>query len=204
MFTVYDEEEDKFIQVEEPDPSLSYTYADYLQWKFEEQVELIRGRIYKMTAPRTKHQSVTGNLHGEMYTQFKGHPCKLFVAPFDVRLPVQNRKKPHEITTVVQPDVCVVCDPGKIDELGCIGAPDLVVEVLSPGNSKKDIRLKHEVYEEAGVKEYWVVYPAEESVAIFVLNRDGRFSGATLYASGEIIESKAIPGLRINLKDIFT
>lgn len=203
MFTIYNPDDDSYQLVEEPDASLSYTYADYLQWKFEEQVELIRGKIYKMTAPRTKHQSVTGNLHGEMYAQFKGHPCKLFVAPFDVRLPVQNRKKPHQITTVVQPDVCVVCDAAKIDELGCIGAPDLVIEVLSPGNSKKDIRLKHEVYEEAGVREYWVVYPEEESVAVFVLNAENKFNGATLYASGEIIESAATPGLEINLKDIF-
>src|SRR5215203_3404673 len=204
MFTVYDEEKEEFIKVEEPDPSLSYTYADYLQWKFEEQVELIRGQIYKMSpAPRTKHQLVTGSLYGEMYNQFKGHPCKLFIAPFDVRLPVRNRKKNHEITTVVKPDVCVICDESKIDELGCVGAPDLIIEVLSPGNSKKDIRIKHEVYEEAGVKEYWVVYPVEESVAVFVLSQENKYNGASVYASGEIIESKVLPGLKINLKDIF-
>jgi Uma2 family endonuclease len=203
MFTIFNEDENEYQLVEEPDPLLTYTYADYLQWKFEEQVELIRGRIYKMAAPRTKHQAITGRLFGEMYSQFKGHPCHVFVAPFDVRLPVLNRKQPHQITTVVQPDVCVVCDAVKIDELGCIGAPDVVIEVLSPGNSQKDIRIKHAVYEGAGVKEYWVVYPEEESIAVFILNAENKFGGATLYASGEIIDSTAVAGLKIHLKDIF-
>jgi predicted outer membrane repeat protein len=138
-----------------------------------------------------------------MYNHFKGHPCQVFVARFDVRLPVRNHKKPNEITTVVQPDVCVICDSHKIDELGCIGAPDLIIEVLSPGNSKKDVRIKHEVYEEAGVKEYWVVYPEEESIAVFISNGSNKFGGAALYASGDIVDSATIPGLTINLKDIF-
>src|SRR4051794_27582693 len=155
MYTVYDEENNDFIKVEEPDPSYSYTYADYIQWKFEERLELFRGRIYKLAAPNTKHQEVSINLSTELFVLLKGSKCKVFHAPFDVRLPVKNRKKDNEISTVVQPDICVICDETKLDERGCCGAPDLVVEILSPGNSRKEIRLKHELYEEAGVKEYW-------------------------------------------------
>ena len=98
------------------------------------------------------------------------------------RLPVKNRKKDNEVTTVVQPDICVICDESKIDSRGCCGAPDLVVEILSPGNSNKEIKLKFELYEEAGVKEYWIVYPEEESIAVFILNENGKYDGAITYA----------------------
>lgn len=146
MFTIYNEEENKFQLVEEPDPSLSYTYADYLQWKFEEQVELIRGKIFKMSpAPTPLHQKVRGRLFLRFGNFLENKHCQLFSAPFDVRLPVKNKKKDSEITTVVQPDLCVICDESKIDNRGCLGAPDLVIEVLSQGNSTKEIKLKYEL-----------------------------------------------------------
>ena len=204
MFTVYDEDSERFTQVEEPDPSVSYTYADYLQWKFEERLELFRGRIYKLSAPNTKHQVVAGNLLVLMKTFLKKQKCQVFIAPFDVRLPVKNRKKDNEVTTVVQPDICIICDESKIDTRGCCGAPDLVVEILSPGNSHKEVKLKFELYEEAGVKEYWIIYPEEESLAVFVLNENNKYDGAVLYAGKELIYSKAIPGLIIKTKEIFT
>ena len=138
MFTVFSEEESTYIQVEEPDHSLTYTYADYLQWKYEERLELIRGKIYKMSpGPASMHHQVSMKLSAELYLFLKGKQCQVYAAPFDVRLPVKNRKKDHEVTTVVQPDICVVCDESKIDSRGCCGAPDLVIEILSPGNSKK-------------------------------------------------------------------
>ncbi|HEX8316387.1 MAG TPA: Uma2 family endonuclease [Flavisolibacter sp.] len=205
MFTVYNETENRFVVVEEPDPSLRYTYADYLQWKFEERIELIRGQVFKMSpAPNLKHQQVSGRLFNEIYNYLKGKPCEVFSAPFDVRLPVMTKKKPEEITTVVQPDICIVCDEAKLDERGCCGTPDLVIEILSPGNSKKEVRIKHELYEEAGVKEYWVVYPTEESIAVFHLNNKGRYNGAHLYASGDTITSTAVTGLAISVTDVFS
>ena len=205
MFTVYNETENRFVVVEEPDPSLHYTYADYLQWKFEERIELIRGQVFKMSpAPNLKHQQVSGRLFNEIYNYLKGKPCEVFSAPFDVRLPVMTKKKPEEITTVVQPDICIVCDEAKLDERGCCGTPDLVIEILSPGNSKKEVRIKHELYEEAGVKEYWVVYPTEESIAVFHLNNKGRYNGAHLYASGDTITSTAVTGLAISVTDVFS
>ena len=204
MYTVWNDREQTLNQVEEPDPSLRYTYADYLKWNFEERLELIRGRIYKMSpAPTSLHQLVSVRLSGEMYVLLKGKRCQLFTAPFDVRLPVQNKKRPSQIDTVVQPDLCVVCDEAKIDERGCIGPPDLLVEVLSKRTGRKDRTIKLKLYEEAGVKEYWIVSPVKEAVQVFVLNTENKYAEAKEYTGKDIIKSEAIPGLGINLTDIF-
>lgn len=203
MFTEYNPEKNEFMLVEEPDSSLEYSYADYLKWKFEERVELIKGRIMKMTAPNRKHQDVSREMMYCLTSFLKNKTCKAYNAPFNVRLPRKSKSTNEEIITVVQPDVCVICDAAKLDDKGCIGAPDLVIEILSPGNSKKEIRLKYEVYEEAGVKEYWIVNPVEENVAVLVLNISGKFEGARLYATDDIIYSKAVEGLAVNLSDIF-
>ena len=205
MMTVYNEKENEYQLVEEPDPSVSYTYADYLQWKFEERVELIKGQIFKMSpAPNLKHQQISGRLFYEIYNYLKGKNCQVFVAPFDVRLPVRNKKKPEEISTVVQPDICIVCDETKLDERGCCGAPDLIIEILSPGNTKKEVKIKFNLYQEAGVKEYWVVYPAEENIAVFILNEEGHYDGAKIYASGDKIHSTAVRGMSIDMDDVFS
>lgn len=205
MFTIYNEEENKFQLMEEPDPSLSYTYADYLRWKFEEQVELIRGKIFKMSpAPTPLHQQISGKLFLRVGNFLEKKSCNFFSAPFDVRLPVRNKKKDSEITTVVQPDICIICDESKIDQRGCLGAPDLVIEILSAGNTQKEVNLKFELYEEAGVKEYWIVYPAEENIAVFILNEKGKYDGAKIYAGKYGIKSTAVKGLIIKPDDIFT
>ena len=205
MFTIYNEEENKFELVEEPDPSLPYSYSDYLKWKFEEQVELIRGKIFKRSpAPAPRHQQISISLASEIYNFLKKKSCKVFTAPFDVRLPVRNKKKDHEITTVVQPDICVICDETKIDSRGCLGAPDLLIEILSPGNTEKEVKLKFELYQEAGVKVYWIVYPAEENIAVFTLNENGKYDGAKIYAGNDRIKSIAVKGLTIRPPDIFT
>ncbi|HEY4151121.1 MAG TPA: Uma2 family endonuclease [Chitinophagaceae bacterium] len=204
MYTIYDEDEDQYQNVEEPDASYTYTYADYIKWKFEERMELIKGRIMKLSAPATLHQKVGGKLYFQLYGYLKGKPCFPFIAPFDVRLPVKNRKNDNQITTVVQPDMGVVCDETKIDARGCCGSPDLVVEILSPGNSAREVRIKYDVYEEAGVKEYWLIYPAEETVAVFLLNEMNRFGGARMYAGGDVLKSAAVTGFSINVSEIFT
>lgn len=202
--TIYNIDDDSYSKVEEPDSSASYTYADYLKWRFEERLELFRGKIFKLAAPNTKHQDISRNILVPIAQFLKQKSCKVFAAPFDVRLPVKNRKKDDEVITVVQPDICVICDETKLDIRGCCGAPEIVIEILSPGNSKKEIRLKYELYEEAGVKEYWLVYPAEESVAVFLLNDNNKFEGAAIYPGDETILSKVVPGLSINLSEIFT
>ena len=189
--------------VEEPSPGYIYTYADYLTWKFEERLELFRGEIFRMSSVNTKHQLVLGNLHLSIGNYLEGRNCKSFIAPYDIRLPVKNRKKDNEITTVLQPDLCIVCDPDKIDERGVCGAPDLVIEILSPGNSHKEVRLKFELYEEAGVREYWIVHPVEGTVVIYYLDDTGRFGGGKIYASGDIVPVSVVPGLKIDVSDIF-
>lgn len=202
--TVYNIDNDSYSTVEEPDSSHTYTYADYLQWQFEERLELFRGKIFKLSAPNTIHQVISRNLFVPIANFLKNKECQVFSAPFDVRLPVKNRKNDNEVTTVVQPDICVICDKTKLDTRGCCGAPDLIVEILSPGNSKKEIKLKYELYEEAGVKEYWIVNPEEENIVVFILNEEGKFSGLKMFAADDFINSTAVEGLQINVTEIFT
>lgn len=205
MYTIFDEDDGKFSKVEEPDSSLTYTYADYLQWKFEERLELIKGRIFKMSpAPAPIHQEVSVNISSALHNFLKKKKCKVYPAPFDVRLPVKNKKKDNEITTVVQPDISVVCDQSKIDGRGCCGAPDIVIEILSPGNSHREVKVKFELYEEAGVKEYWIVNPVEANIIIFILDEQGTYTGGgKMYAGKDKIKSHAIPGLIVDTKEIF-
>ena len=202
MFTITDDD-GNVSTVEEPSPDYTYTYADYLKWKFEERLELFKGRIYKMSGPNTKHQMVAGNMYLKMRHALDNYKCNVFIAPYDIRLPVRNRKNDNEITTVVQPDLCIVCDETKIDERGVCGAPDLIVEILSPGNSKKEVRIKFELYEEAGVKEYWLVNPVEENLIIYTLDATQKFGGGKMYAGGDIIISSGVTGLRIEVSEIF-
>ena len=147
------------------DLSKSYSYADYLTWKFQERLELIKGKIFKMSpAPRRIHQEISRDLLTEMNFFLKGGKCNVFSAPFDVRLPKSNAE--DEIYTVVQPDICVVCDPSKLDDAGCVGAPDLIVEILSESTAKKDKTNKFELYQECGVKEYWIVSPTDQYICL--------------------------------------
>lgn len=180
----------------------SYTYADYLLWQFEERVELIRGKLFRMSpAPSRRHQAMLGELHLQIAPFFKKQKCQVFLAPFDVRLPVSKRK--GQDTTVVQPDLCVICDPDKLDERGCVGAPDLIIEILSPGNSKKEMREKFEVYEEAGVREYWLVNPLDNVVLVYVLNEVGKYIGLAPVTEDQELRAAIFPELLIDLKEVF-
>ncbi len=189
------------------DPNGIYTYADYLRWQFEERIELIKGKIFKMSpAPSAKHQQIALKLSSRLlYEVQRAGYCKVYPAPFDVRL--LDKKKTsranEEVYTVVQPDISVICDKSKIDERGCIGAPDLIVEILSPGNSKKEIKTKYALYEENGVREYWVVYPSEQSLFQFVLNEEEKFVLKAAFAEDEIFNAHIFPDLQIDLAEIF-
>lgn len=180
----------------------SYTYADYLLWQFEERVELIRGKLFRMSpAPNRRHQTMLGELHLQIAPFFKKQHCQVFLAPFDVRLSVSKRK--GQDTTVVQPDLCVICDLDKLDERGCAGAPDLIIEILSPGNSKKEMREKFEVYEEAGVREYWLVNPLDNVVLVYVLNEAGKYIGLAPVTEDQELRAAIFPDLVIDLKEVF-
>lgn len=181
-----------------------YTYADYLKWKFEDRVELLKGKLFKMAAPSSEHQELSSNLHIELGIYLKKKNCKLYAAPFDVRLPLpQSRVTDDKVDTIVQPDLCVVCDLSKITKRGCSGAPDLVIEILSPGNSAKEMRDKFEIYEEAGVSEYWIVDPDRETVLRHVLE-NGKFKTVLPYLmKGDMISSYIFQDLEIDLNEVF-
>ena len=190
--------------INELDFDKTYSYADYLTWKFQERLELFKGRLFKMSpAPSTNHQKVASNLHGILWNKFKNHSCKLFSAPFDVRL-LDKKKSTNdsEIFTVVQPDLCVICDENKLDQRGAFGAPDLVIEILSPGNSKKELKYKFDLYEEAGVLEYWIVNPEDKTFLIYVL-RDNQFIGLHPLIEEDQIKSPLFPQLDFTLEEIF-
>lgn len=195
--------EEKIHRLEDIDLSGTYSYADYLKWDIEERLELIRGKIFSMSpAPGSYHQEVSAHVLSEIYFYLKNNPCKVYAAPFDVRLPRQSLED-KEIYTVLQPDICVICDSRKIDERGCIGAPDIVVEILSPGNSKKELKYKYEVYEEFGVREYWVFQPEGKLFFKYVLNETGKFESSRVLTSGDEVTSSVLPGFSLTLDDVF-
>jgi len=185
------------------DLNAQYTYADYLTWQFQERVELLHGKIREMSAPNRVHQGISLNLSRLFANALWKSPCKVYAAPFDVRLTPFSQVKNTAVVTVVQPDLCVICDPAKLDDKGCIGAPDLVIEILSPGNSKTEMKDKFDLYEEAGVLEYWIVFPGERSVQIFNLNEEGRYIGLQPNIESDIVTTPIIPGREVDLKDVF-
>ncbi|AGO16551.1 Uma2 family endonuclease [Glaesserella parasuis] len=177
----------------------SYSYGDYLKWKFQERVEIIKGKIMAMSpAPNRLHQRISMKLTKAFLDVFDSHQCELYVAPFDVRFPDSNGK----IKTVVQPDLCVICDPNKLDEKGCIGAPDLIVEILSPGNSKREMKDKYELYQEQGVSEYWIVRPEEQHIQIYVLE-NGRYIGVQPVVEGDVVTSIKFPALSFDTSGLY-
>ncbi len=183
------------------DLNKSYTYADYLMWKFNERVELIKGKIFTMSpAPNTNHLQISRSLNRILDHFFHNNKCQLFYAPFDVVL--SKTKDDKKIKTVVQPDLGVICDLSKIDETKCNGAPDLVIEILSPGNSKKEMKIKYELYEENGVKEYWVIDPEHESVSVFILNKS-KFVPQKPLTTEDTLKSAVFPSLEFSVDEIF-
>ena len=190
---------DEITSLSQLDLNGSYSYGDYLKWKFQERVEIIKGKIMAMSpAPNRLHQRISMKLTKAFLDVFDSHQCELYVAPFDVRFPDSNGK----IKTVVQPDLCVICDPNKLDEKGCIGAPDLIVEILSPGNSKREMKDKYELYQEQGVSEYWIVRPEEQHIQIYVLE-NGRYIGVQPVVEGDVVTSIKFPALSFDSAGLY-
>ena len=187
------------------DPNGTYTYADYLKWRFDESVELIKGKLYDMSpAPRSKHQRIAMRLSGELYAHFRGRSCEVYMAPFDVRLPNPDYEPGfnNKIYTVVQPDINVICDPVKIDEYGCVGPPDWIVEITSPSTHKKDFNEKFDLYESAGVREYWIAVPKSQEMYIYTLENE-RYTERDVYEQGAKATSTLFPELVFDLDWIF-
>ena len=178
-----------------------YTYADYLKWQFEQRVELIKGKIFEMSAPNRLHQKFSIKLATKLDTFLEDKTCNVYTAPFDVRFP-GNSKRTDEIDTILQPDICVICDISKLDNEGCNGAPDIVIEILSPGNKARELRNKYDIYEESGVIEYWIVSPQDETVLIYTLY-EGKYQASRIMTYGDIVTSSVLPGFSLNLTELF-
>jgi Uma2 family endonuclease len=194
-------------QLSQLDLNGHYSYADYLNWQLDTAIELIKGKISLMRpAPSLAHQQISINLSGILYAHFKKQPCRLFAAPFDVRL--YDRCKSivanQDIFTVVQPDLCVICDKDKLDPRGCLGAPDWIIEILSKGNSKKEMQTKFTLYRESGVKEYWIVYPFEQAVHQFVLNETlDKYELLNMFSGEDLASPHLFPDCVIDLQEVF-
>ena len=183
-----------------------YTYADYLTWLDDKTRELIHGIIQKMSpAPRLVRAEVSFKISwhlGSVMMQNKCN-CHVFTAPFDVRFPKQGKTADDKIDTVVQPDICVVCDESKLDERGCCGAPDMIVEILSPSTIKKDVTVKFALYEESGVKEYWIVHPKDKAITVFLLQENGKYNDGITYEWEAKVPVHIFDNHLIDLNDIF-
>lgn len=185
-----------------PNRPVVFTYADYCRWPDDERWELIDGQAYAMAAPGLAHQTVVGELFRQIANYLVGKPCRTFVAPFDVRLPRRNERD-EDTTTVVQPDITVVCDPAKLDERGCRGAPDWVIEVLSPSTAAKDQIQKLAAYEQAGVREVWLVHPTDHVIIVYTLNADGGYGKPAIHETTGSLPSGLFPELLVDWGLIF-
>jgi Uma2 family endonuclease len=183
-----------------------FTYAHYVTWPDEERWELIDGIPYDMSpAPSRYHQEISMNLGYEIsrFLKEKEKKCKVYAAPFDVRLP-EGQQTDEETMTVVQPDISVVCDPGKLDDKGCKGTPDFIVEITSPATVKKDMKDKLLLYEKHGVPEYWVIHPEENIIMVYKLNEQKRYDRAEIFSKEDKIELKLKEdAVEIDLETIF-
>jgi Uma2 family endonuclease len=183
-----------------------YTYADYLTWMDDTRRELYNGFIKLMTpAPSRKHQKASTNLTSIFWPFLKDKRCEIYHAPSDVRFPKNDRaKSDKQVYTVLQPDLYIVCDLSKLDDRGCLGAPDMVVEIVSPQSSKRDVKDKFEIYQQHGVREYWIVNPNDENVNVFVLDKNGKFQLQGMYAGDDQIPVNIFNGeLRVDLTEVF-
>jgi Uma2 family endonuclease len=190
--------------IDQLDFTKQYTYADYLTWRFEDRVELIRGWISRMSpAPLVSHQRISIRLSFLIEGYLIDKKCELFAAPFDVRLTNKRKSVPNKsITSVVQPDLSIICDINKLDKKGCIGAPDWIIEILSPGNTRKEMKEKFSLYEENGVKEYWIVYPEYFQIQVFDLIND-KFVNRGTYVKEDLIPVGVFEEFSIDTDAIF-
>ena len=185
-----------------PAKKQSYTYADYLVWDGGDRFELIEGEAVMLASPSTMHQLISGELYRQFANYLEGKKCRVISAPYDVRLFEEKDDRPDDVQTVVQPDISVICDPNKLDEHGCKGAPDMVIEILSPSTRRHDRLVKLNLYQRAGVKEYWIVSPSEQTVEVFLL-KDGWLVSHAFYEKDGIAKVNVLEGCFIELSKVF-
>lgn len=180
-----------------------YTYKDYLEWLDGERWELIEGVAYNMTpAPSRSHQKISVALVKKISQYLEEKKCEIYHAPFDVRFP-EGDEEEGEIRTVVQPDIVVICDPSKLDEKGCKGSPDLIMEILSPSTASKDYITKLNLYEKNKVPEYWIIHPIDKIVMVYRLSENGSYGRAEVYSGADKVKVGIFDDLVVDLKGIF-
>jgi Uma2 family endonuclease len=181
-----------------------WTYADYLTWPDDERWEIIDGVAYDMSpAPGSSHQRVLGRIFRKIGDHLDGKKCEPFIAPFDVRLSEQQKASDNYIETVVQPDILVVCDKTKLDERGCNGAPDFIIEISSPSTGKNDLTVKYDLYQRHGVKEYWIIHPDEKTVMVFKIAEDGVYDKPERYGGDDKVMVPLLGDLVVDLGEVF-
>jgi len=181
-----------------------FTYADYLTWDDNQRWELIDGEAFCMSpGPNRLHQKCLGDLFVQFHAHLDGKSCEVYLAPFDVRLPEYSDTSDEETITVVQPDLMVVCDHDKLDDRGIKGAPDLVVEIISPSTAKRDITTKYELYRRHGVKEYWLMYPNDRTLLVYRLSADGRYATPEVFGEGDVVPVPLLGDLIIDMGKVF-
>ncbi len=185
-----------------PQEGRKYTYADYLTWPEDERWEIIDGIPYMQATPTPLHQDILGELLRQIANYLTDKPCKIYPAPFCVRLP-QDEKNEQDVKNVVEPDISIICDKSKIDDKGCNGAPDMIIEIISSSSIKKDRIIKFNKYEKASVKEYWIVEPDQKIISVFILEDNLTYGRPKLYSDEDKITVSIFPDLTINLNEIF-
>ena len=180
-----------------------YTYGDYVKWPEDERWELIEGIPYNMTpAPSTTHQIIVGDLFRQISTFLIDKDCLAFVAPFDIRLASEDQAD-DAVMTVVQPDISVICDSAKLDKRGCRGAPDVIIEILSPATATKDQIQKVALYEKHGVKEFWLVHPGDRLITVRLLDAAHRYGIPKIHEAKGRLPVQTLPDLEIDLDQVF-
>ena len=186
------------LRIDELDENRRFTYADYLEWEGPQRYQLINGEAFMMASPSVPHQAVLMELSLQFGYWLKGKPCRVFAAPLDVRL---FPKEDNSDNTVVQPDLLVVCDSGKLGKGSVNGAPDFVIEIVSPSNTYSELFHKFQYYLEAKVREYWVVDPEEKRVQVHIYENGSYIS--TIYRDNDTIPVTVLPGLEIALEELW-
>jgi len=181
-----------------------FTYADYLTWDDDQRWELLDGEAFCMSpGPNRRHQKWLGELFVQFHTYLADKSCEVYLAPFDVRLPDFSGASDEETITVVQPDIMVVCDHDKLDDRGIKGAPDLVVEIISPSTAKRDITTKYELYQRHGVKEYWLLYPNDRTLLVYRLTDSSRYASPEVFGEGDTVPVQLLGDLAVDLGKVF-
>ena len=186
-----------------PAGSFRNTFTDCLTWEENDRVEIIDGEVFMMAPQSSVHQEIAAELTRQFGNYLEGKQCKVYPAPFGVRLFEQDGETPEDVDTVVEPDLSVVCDRSKIDKHGCKGAPDLIIEILSPSSLRHDRFVKLGLYQRAGVREYWIVDPEYKSVQVFTQDRTGSLRIAEEYGWGDVARVNVLEGCFIDLGKVF-